>query len=123
MHPFFAVLRFEEKRRKERKTMDQDERIRRIAGMEEKMDAALAAAAELERALEHWERVQPALSALAAYYDGGDWLSDYTEDEAGLLPEDLKRGVLSEDGLFDLLDRARELQSRLAEETDAVETE
>ena len=103
--------------------MDQDERIRRIAGMEEKMDAALAAAAELERALEHWQRVQPALSALAAYYDGGDWLSDYTEDEAGLLPEELKRGVLSEDGLFDLLERARELQSRLAEETDAVETE
>ena len=94
--------------------MDQDERIRRIAGMEEKMDAALAAAAELERALEHWERVQPALSALAAYYDGGDWLSDYTEDEAGLLPEDLKRGVLSEDGLFDLL------QGRLAEEKEAA---
>ena len=99
--------------------MDQDERIRRIAGMEEKMDAVLAAAAELERALEHWERVQPALSALAAYYDGGDWLSDFAEDEAGLLPEDLKRGVLSEDGLFDLLERERELQGRLAEEKEA----
>ncbi len=25
-------------------------------------------------------------------------------DELGLLPEDLKRGVLSQDGLYDLLD-------------------
>ncbi len=96
--------------------MDQDERIRRIAGMEEKMDAVLSAAAELEQALERWEQVRPELSALADYYDRGDWLSDFTEDEAGLLPEDLKRGVLSEDGLFDLLERARELQGRLVEE-------
>ncbi len=96
--------------------MDQDERIRRIAGMEEKMDAVLAAAGELERALEDWQRIRPALAELAAYYDGGDWLSDFAEDEAGLLPEDLKRGVLSEDGLFDLLERARELEGRLAKE-------
>ena len=101
--------------------MDPDVRIRRIAGMEEKMDAVLAAAAELERALEHWEQVRPDLSALEAYYDGGDWLSDFTEDEAGLLPEDLKRGVLSEDGLFDLLEQARELNGRLAEEKEAEE--
>ena len=103
--------------------MDQEQRIKRIAGMEEKMDAVLSAAAELERALEHWEQVRPELSALEAYYDGGDWLSDFAEDEAGLLPEGLKRGVLSEDGLFDLLERARELEGRLAEGTDAVETE
>lgn len=103
--------------------MDQEQRIKRIAGMEEKMDAVLSAAAELEQALERWEQVRPELSALADYYDGGDWLSDFTEDEAGLLPEDLKRGVLSEDGLFDLLERARELQGRLAEGTEAEGTD
>ncbi len=89
--------------------MDQTKRIDRICRMEERMDAVLSAAKALEQALENWERVRPALSELAAYYDGGDWLSDFTADEAGLLPEDLKRGVLSEDGLFDLLERAREL--------------
>ena len=89
--------------------MDQSERIERICRMEEKMDAVLAAAAELERALKNWEQVRPALEELAAYYDGELWLSDFRADEAGLLPEDLKRGVLSEDGLFNLLERAREI--------------
>ena len=91
--------------------MDQSERIERIRRMEEKMDAVLSAAVELERALEGWEQVRPALEELTAYYDGGAWISDFRDDEAGLLPEDLKRGVLSEDGLFDLLERARELES------------
>ena len=93
--------------------MDQTRRIGRIARMEEKMDTVLSAAAELEQALENWETVLPALEELTAYYDGGDWLSDFSADEAGLLPEELKRGVLSEDGLFDLLERARELNGRL----------
>ena len=56
------------------------------------------------------------LDEMVAYYDGGDWLSDFTADEAGLLPEDLKRGVLSEDGLFDLLERARELDGKVPKE-------
>lgn len=89
--------------------MDQSERIERICRMEEKMDAVLSAAAEMERALKNWEQVRPALEELTAYYDGELWLSDFRADEAGLLPEDLKRGVLSEDGLFNLLERAREL--------------
>ena len=40
---------------------------------------------------------------LVAYYDSGEWRSDYQADEDGLLPENLKRGVLSEDGIYDLL--------------------
>ena len=40
---------------------------------------------------------------LTQYYEGGVWLSDYELDEQGLLPRDLKRGVLSEDGVYDLL--------------------
>lgn len=96
--------------------MDQTKRIDRISRMEEKIDAVLAAAEGLEQALERWEACRPALEELAAYYDGGDWLSDFTADEAGLLPEDLKRGVLSEDGIFDLLERARELDSKVPKE-------
>ena len=40
---------------------------------------------------------------LLEYYEGGQWLADFEMDEKGLLPRDLKRGVLSEDGLYDLL--------------------
>lgn len=48
-------------------------------------------------------RVRAALQRLRRYYDGGQWLADYAADEAGLLPPGLKRGVLSQDGLDDLL--------------------
>ena len=40
---------------------------------------------------------------LSDYYDSGQWLYDYTLDEMGLLPKDLKKGVLSQDGLYNLL--------------------
>ncbi len=42
------------------------------------------------------------LDVLTAYYDGGQWLSDYEADERGELPPDLKRGVLSQDGVYEL---------------------
>ena len=41
---------------------------------------------------------------LRDYYSGGQWLRDYEADERGELPEDLKRGVLSQDGLWNFLE-------------------
>ena len=41
--------------------------------------------------------------ALEEYYESKQWLADYELDEKGLLPKDLKRGVLSEDGLYNFL--------------------
>lgn len=46
--------------------------------------------------------VQENVKKLSDYY-AGEWLSDYELDEKGLLPKKLKRGVLSEDGLYNLL--------------------
>lgn len=47
------------------------------------------------------------LAALDAYYTSGEWLEDYEADERCELPPDLKRGVLSQDGLYDLLERMK----------------
>ena len=44
------------------------------------------------------------LRLLEAYYTSGQWREDYEADENGELPPDLKRGVLSQDGLYDLLE-------------------
>lgn len=44
-----------------------------------------------------------ALQILLQYYEGGQWLQDYRLDELGYLPPDLKRGVLSEDGVYNFL--------------------
>ena len=44
------------------------------------------------------------LSELSAYYNSDAWKRDFAADEAGLLPKDMKRGVLSEDGIYNLLE-------------------
>ncbi len=41
--------------------------------------------------------------ALDAYYRSPLWRADFEADEAGELPADLPRGVLSEDGIYDAL--------------------
>jgi hypothetical protein len=47
--------------------------------------------------------VREMLEDLIRYYENGQWLADYRLDEEGGLPTELKRGVLSQDGLYDLL--------------------
>ena len=55
--------------------------------------------------------VLPELKELEAYYTSPEWKEDYEADEAGLLPEGLKRGVLSQDGISNLRDRFRALKT------------
>lgn len=44
-----------------------------------------------------------AIRILSSYHESGRWLHDYELDEQRLLPPNLKRGVLSQDGLYNLL--------------------
>ena len=44
------------------------------------------------------------LALLEGYYESGQWLRDYELDEQGLLPRELKRGVLAQDALYDFLE-------------------
>ncbi len=68
-----------------------EERIERVKRMEEVFDRFR-------------ESREPELRALLeAYLQSGLWLADYEADERGELPRELKRGVLSQDGLYDLL--------------------
>ena len=45
------------------------------------------------------------LQQLSDYYGSPAWKRDFAADEAGLFPKDLKRGVLSEDGVYNLLEQ------------------
>lgn len=79
------------------------ETIERITKMEFYFDTIQSA---LEINPEFLKKEAPAgimLQELTEYYENGQWLTDYETDEAGLLPQDLKRGVLSEDGVYTLL--------------------
>ena len=61
--------------------------------------------------------IRKKLRLLDAYYTSGDWREDYEADERGELPPELKRGVLSQDALYDLLERVA-LFSRNTQQAD-----
>ena len=94
---------------------DRIEQIVRIAHYETLFDRVSSAAERLYDSVDEFTRLSGDIEALSAYYSGPDWKKDFEDDEAGLIPKTLKRGVLSEDGLYDLFDEIRELRCRLAE--------
>lgn len=52
--------------------------------------------------------LQAKLRALTLYSESGQWLQDYECDERGEFPHDLKRGILSQDALYNLLSDIRQ---------------
>ena len=92
---------------------DNKKQLARIRLMERRLNRATAAVKRLEAAFDKWEDAQEAIAALEEYYGSDLWKQDLADDEAGRLPADLKRGVLSEDGIWNLLTDARDLTARL----------
>lgn len=75
----------------------------RIAAMEAAFERTSEAVKALEQALDQYETVKIDIDRLTDYLDSGAWREDFEADEAGLIPKGIKRGVLSEDGLYNLL--------------------
>ena len=65
-------------------------------------------AEQLMRTKENTDRLQSLIGELEAYYTSDEWKRDFTDDEKGLFPKKLPRGVLSEDGVYNLLEEYRE---------------
>lgn len=91
-----------------------EKQIERIREMEQRMERAAEAIKKLTAAQDAYAAVQQDLAVLEQYYGSAEWKQDYADDEAGLLPTGLKRGVLSEDGLWNLLSEARKLNRHLS---------
>lgn len=89
------------------------ERIDRITRMEQALDESAEAVSALGEALKQYLDILPALKELTEYYSSPLWREDFEADEAGLLPRGLKRGVLSEDGVWNLLYDHRQLMEEL----------
>ena len=87
--------------------------IERIKQMEERFERTSKAIKKLSSALDNYAKVQEDLAALSKYYGSKTWKKDFNDDEAGRLPADLKRGVLSEDGIWNLLEANKELKEKL----------
>ena len=89
--------------------------VERIKLMEERFDRVSDAVTKLSEALEAYRSEQDELSILNSYYGSDEWRQDFADDEAGRLPKDLKRGVLSEDGVWDVLSENQVLLVRMRE--------
>ena len=91
--------------------MDQIERIKTMSA---KLRSAKEACDELDAAM---NELAGALEKYGNELDNiNEWLRDFEDDEAGLIPEDIDRGALSEDGIYDLLmdqKNAEDIMARL----------
>lgn len=85
-----------------------DKTIERITEMEEYFD--ILSHTVKDNNFIHNELTDNMLRKLTDYYEGGKWLADYESDERGELPSDLKRGVLSQDGLYNLLTDIKQIK-------------
>ena len=77
--------------------------IARVKQMEQYMDEILDLLERSPESIKENEEMKAKVVELEKYQESGQWLRDYEGDERGELPSDLKRGVLSEDMLYNLL--------------------
>ena len=102
----------------------QTEQIERIMQMERCLDRASQVVMRLSAALDEYAEAQDALCQLSDYYGSDAWQQDFDDDSKSLLPTDLKRGVLSEDAVWNLLEDVRDLKERMrniaSDEADAM---
>lgn len=86
--------------------------VKRIKNMERDFDKAKTALSRFRKALEAYNNSLDSVKRLSDYYDG-EWKRDFQADENGELLSDLKRGVLSEDGLWNFFEENTELADEL----------
>ena len=91
----------------------QKDRTARIVYFEEKYDRITSAVSAVRSALEQYRELADDIRELEDYYTSGTWREDLEADERGELPSDLKRGVLSQDGVYDLLDDEKQLREEI----------
>ena len=94
-------------------------RIDRVRQMEQYMDEISEVLKNNPAVVKDDAELCKKIEILTDYMDSGQWLLDYEADERGELPKDLKRGVLSQDGLYHLLCEVTE--QRKAEIIDRAE--
>ena len=84
--------------------------IERIKWMEQRFNNALVAI--MDGSADSLKAIKEEVAELSKYYGSELWKQDFAADEAGKLPPDLKRGVLSEDGIWNLLSDYRDIQKK-----------
>lgn len=93
-----------------------NDQIERIKRMEESLNRAQNVLDSLEQAWKDCLETANDFSELEKYLNSKERKADVAADEAGELPADLHRGVLSQDGIWSLLERRDELTREIRSE-------
>jgi len=89
-----------------------DDRIKNIQKHEATLDKGQELVERLDALLAEWERYHPDFKALMTYYGSAQWHEDVQACDEGAF-NDIQRGVLSEDGVFDLYGEQRGLNLKM----------
>ncbi len=89
------------------------EQLRRITRYETLLQELQSVVFRPEAAAEELLAAGKKAEALGNYLESDDWKRDFADEEAGLIPKELKRGVLSEDGIYSILELYRERMEEL----------
>ena len=79
------------------------------------MNKASQAVKALSDALDLYAEAMESIETIDDYLVSDEWQQDFDDSEAGRLPKDLKCGVLSEDGIWNVIDTSRELNCQMLE--------
>ena len=94
--------------------MDKD-LTERVLLMEDRYNEVMRVLAALDEAVAEYEDFKSEIDVLKDYMESGQWKADFEADEAGRIPDTVSRGVLSEDGLYNLLDDADKIVAHVRE--------
>lgn len=86
--------------------------LQRIKDYEYKFSEVSRVMAALDMALDEYADIKSYIGDLKEYMESGQWKADFEADERGEIPADIERGVLSEDGLYDLLESVDKIRER-----------
>lgn len=92
-----------------RKPLMEEGRDERINQMSEAFNRLSAVTATLTDGAEELKDLAPDVDLLKDYISSGQWLKDFEADERGEIGTDVDRSVLSEDGLYNLMEDLDEI--------------
>lgn len=88
--------------------------IERIKCNEDKLDKIEMVINNLEKAINDFETIQPLINDVNNYYGSREWFSDKENLEKGKI-QNIKAGILSEDAVWNLLEKISELNNKINE--------
>ncbi|AZI33345.1 DUF4298 domain-containing protein [Kaistella carnis] len=90
-----------------------EKRLENITKMENILNRTDELISEMEKLLEKWEQNQQDFNDLMNYYTSEERGKDLEDDRLQIIPQDLPRGVLSEDAVFDTYGNRKDLSIKM----------